>query len=116
MHLADLESAEAAPGVDWSVLAEPQVESVAQAVARAFARDYGLTLEYEDAYQEAVMVAAERPGQVRRILGDAGPGLLHRWLSQRLRDRWLTEAKHRGTHLSYEATRSRAEGAVVERV
>ncbi|OII68256.1 hypothetical protein [Streptomyces sp. CC77] len=110
LHLADLESAEAAPAVDWSVLAEPQVGSVADAVARAFARDYGLTLEYEDARQEAIMVAAERASQVRRILADAGPGLLHRWLSQRLRDRWLTEAKRRTAHLSYEASRDRSDG------
>lgn len=112
LQLADLESAEAAPAVDWSVLAEPQVESVAEAVARSFSRDYGLTLEYEDAYQEAVMVTAERASQVRRILDDAGPGLLHRWLSQRLRDRWLTEAKHRTAHVSYEAARQRPEEAI----
>lgn len=109
LQLADLESAEAVTVVDWSVLAEPHVESVAQAVARAFARDYGLTLEYEDAYQEAVMVAAERASEVRRILAEAGAGLLHRWMSQRLRDRWLTDAKHRSGHVSYEATRQAAE-------
>ncbi|MFF5606247.1 hypothetical protein ACFY65_07620 [Streptomyces cellulosae] len=108
-RLADLESAEAVSAVDWSVLAEPQVESVARAVARSFARDYGLTLEYEDAYQEAVMVAAERATQVRPLLAEGSAGLLHRWLAQRLRDRWLTEAKHRAAHVSYEAVRHRAE-------
>ncbi|MFJ9158660.1 hypothetical protein ACIRPS_17875 [Streptomyces griseoviridis] len=109
LQLADLESAEAPVAVDWSVLAEPHVESVAQAVARAFARDYGLTLEYDDAFQEAVIVAAERSGDVRRILAEAGAGMLHRWLSQRLRDRWLTDAKHRSGHVSYEAARHAAE-------
>ncbi|MEU3045835.1 hypothetical protein ABZ705_04740 [Streptomyces sp. NPDC006984] len=103
LHLADLESAEAPTAVDWSVLAEPRVESVAQAVARSFARDYGLTLEYDDALQEAFLVAAERAPTVRQILAQHGAGLLHRWLSQRLRDRWLTEAKHRTRHTSYEA-------------
>lgn len=109
LQLADLESAEAVKAVDWSVLAEPQVESVTQAVARAFARDYGLTLEYDDAYQEAVIVAAERASDVRRTLVEGGAGLLHRWMSQRLRDRWLTDAKHRSGHISYEAARYAAE-------
>ncbi|MFF4646754.1 hypothetical protein [Streptomyces sp. NPDC001389] len=103
MHLADLESVEAPTAVDWSVLAEPLLDSVAKAVARGFARDYGLTLEYDDALQEAVLVCAERSADVRRILSESGPGLLHRWLSQRLRNRWLTEARHRSTHTSYEA-------------
>ncbi|NEA50479.1 hypothetical protein [Streptomyces sp. SID10815] len=107
--LADLESAEAPTAVDWSVLTEPQVESVAQAVARAFARDYGLTLEYDDALQEAFMVAAERAPTVRQILSQHGAGLLHRWMGQRLRDRWLTDAKHRSAHVSYEAVTHAAE-------
>ncbi|MEU5427587.1 hypothetical protein AB0H73_18560 [Streptomyces olivoreticuli] len=109
LDLADFDAAQAAGTADWSVLSEPHVESVAQAVARGFARDYGTTLEYEDAYQEAVMVAAERAPQVRRILAEAGPGLLHRWVSQRLRDRWLTEAKRRSSHVSHEAARHAAE-------
>ncbi|MFD9477968.1 hypothetical protein [Streptomyces nojiriensis] len=108
LNLTDLESAEAPPAVDWSVLAEPQVDSVAKAVARAFSRDYGLTLEYDDAFQEAVLVCAERSAEVRRILSESGPGLLHRWLSQRLRDRWLTEARHRVGHTSYEAAQQAA--------
>ncbi|MFC9736647.1 hypothetical protein ACFVKC_01860 [Streptomyces noursei] len=109
LQLVDIKESEVTAEADWTILADPQVESVAQAVARGFARDYGLTLEYEDAYQEAVMVIAERAVQVRRILADAGPGLLHRWLTQRLRDRWLTEAKHRAAHVSYEAAQLRAE-------
>ncbi|MEU3709033.1 hypothetical protein [Streptomyces catenulae] len=91
---------------DWSVLSDPQVKSVAEAVARGFARDYGLTLEYEDAYQEAVIIAAERAPYVRQLLAEAGPGLLHRWFSQRLRDRWLTEAKRRSGLVSYEAAQA----------
>jgi len=110
MPLADLDRAEAS-AVDWSVLTEPHVESVAQAVTRSVSRDYGLTLEFDDARQEALLVMAERASQVRRILADAGPGLLHRWLSQRLRDRWLTEARRRVGHTSYEAARLSAEKA-----
>jgi hypothetical protein len=108
-RLLDYEAAQVAGEVDWSILSDPQVESVAQAVARAFARDYGLTLEYEDAYQETVIIAAERAVYVRELLEEGGAGLLHRWLSQRLRDRWLTEAKHRSGHVSYEAARHAAE-------
>ncbi|MGW6745444.1 hypothetical protein ACWGDX_32680 [Streptomyces sp. NPDC055025] len=108
-QLGHVEPAEAVTAVDWSVLAEPQVKSVAQAVARAFARDYGLTLEYEDAFQEAVIVAAERASEVRRILAEASAGMLHRWMSQRLRDRWLTDAKRRTRHISYEAARRTVE-------
>ncbi|MFG2996274.1 hypothetical protein [Streptomyces sp. NPDC048340] len=107
LNLADLDVVEA-PAVDWSVLAEPQVDSVTKAVARGFARDYGLTLEYEDALQEAVLVCAERSTDVRRLLAESGPGLLHRWLPQRLRDRWLTEARHRAAHTSYEAAQQAA--------
>ncbi|MFG3223231.1 hypothetical protein ACGF07_00400 [Kitasatospora sp. NPDC048194] len=113
MNLVELEPAEARAAVDWSVLSEPHVGSVAQAVARSISRDYGLTLEYDDAHQEALLVMAERAGQVRSILADAGPGLLHRWLSQRLRDRWLTVARRRAGHVSYEAARyaaGKAEG------
>ncbi|MGI5530126.1 hypothetical protein ACQEVX_22885 [Streptomyces syringium] len=109
IDLVDISTAPATEAADWSVLQDPRVESVAQAIARAFARDYGLTLEYEDAYQEAIMTAAERAPEVRRILAEAGPGLLHRWLSQRLRDRWLTEARRRAGHLSYEAAQHAAE-------
>ncbi|MFD7738086.1 hypothetical protein [Kitasatospora sp. NPDC059800] len=109
MHLEDLESADRA--VDWSVLSEPQVDSVAQAVARSIARDYGLTLEFDDALQEGRLVMGQRAAQVRQVLSDGGPGLLHRWLAQRLRDRWLTEARRRSGHTSYEAARTSAEAA-----
>ncbi|MEU7643382.1 hypothetical protein [Streptomyces huasconensis] len=111
MELTDIRQPQASAEVDWTVLTDPQVEGVVRAVARGFSRDYGLTLEYDDAYQETVLIAAERAPYVRQLLADAGPGLVHRWLSQRLRDRWLTEAKHRSTHVSYEATRRAAEGS-----
>jgi DNA-directed RNA polymerase specialized sigma24 family protein len=99
ISLADL-PADAETTADWTVLQDPHVENVAQAVARGIARDYGLTLEYEDAYQEALLILALRAPQVRQLVA-AGPGLLHRWLRQRLRDHWLTEAKHRARHVPY---------------
>ncbi|MFI9228956.1 hypothetical protein [Streptomyces rimosus] len=108
MQLLDITEAQSAE-TDWTVLRDPQVESVVQAVARAFARDYGLTLEYEDAYQEGVIITAERASYVRQLLAEGGAGLLHRWLSQRLRDQWLTAAKRRSGHTSFEAAQHAAE-------
>ncbi|MEU7148509.1 hypothetical protein AB0B15_10790 [Streptomyces sp. NPDC045456] len=108
MQLLDINEPQLAEA-DWSVLGDSRVESVVQVVARAFARDYGLTLEYEDAYQEGVIIAAERASYVRQLLAEGGAGLLHRWLSQRLRDRWLTEAKRRSTLASFEAAQHAAE-------
>lgn len=107
--LQDIEHPPQTATADWAVLAEPQVDSVCRAVARGFSRDYGLTLEYEDALQESVIIAAERAAYVRQLVAEGRAGLLHRWLSQRLRDRWLTEAKRRSAHVSYEVARTVAE-------
>ncbi|WP_372407165.1 hypothetical protein [Streptomyces luteireticuli] len=111
LQLSDLGSSLAVEPADWSVLDDPRVESVARAVARSIARDYGTTVEYEDAYQEAVIIAAQRAGYVHGLLAESGAGLLHRWLSQRLRDRWLTEVKRRSGHVSYEAVQRQAEAS-----
>ncbi|MFE9117259.1 hypothetical protein [Streptomyces sp. NPDC007172] len=46
---------------------------------------------------------------MRQLVAEGGAGLLHRWLSQRLRDRWLTEAKRRSAHVSYEVALNVAE-------
>ncbi|MEU7400112.1 hypothetical protein [Streptomyces sp. NPDC044948] len=87
---------------DWAVITEPGVDEVVRAVARSFGRDYGLTLEQEDAYQEAQIILATRWRQARAALAQ-GHGMLHRWLHQRLRDTFLTEATHRAGHTSYDA-------------
>jgi phage shock protein A len=87
---------------DWSILAEKGVEGILQRAARKAADQYGLTLEYEDAYQEAAFIAATRANQARAALAK-GEGLFYRWVGQRLRDKVLTEAKHRTQHTSYEA-------------
>lgn len=54
-------------------------------------------------------MTAERALDVRRILAEAEAGLLHRWLPQRLRGRWLAEAKRRSGHISCEAAQHAAE-------
>ncbi|QWQ42075.1 hypothetical protein KME66_14450 [Streptomyces sp. YPW6] len=93
-------SAEAAY-TDWTVLDEEGVQSVARAVARQFGRDYALTLEEDDAHQEALVILATRARQARQALTQ-GTGVLHRWLHQRLRDQFLTEAGRRTALTSFD--------------
>jgi hypothetical protein len=95
------ESAEEAR-TDWSILEEEGVIGVAEVVAMKAADEYGLTLERDDAYQEALLLLATRSRQARAALA-LGTGALHRWLRQRLRDKHLTEVKHRSGAASYEA-------------
>ncbi|MFE7463132.1 hypothetical protein ACFU6R_03370 [Streptomyces sp. NPDC057499] len=106
INLIDIKATEAetaeAAHADWTLFTEGGVKEIVQTVARSFGRDYGLTLEAEDAYQEAQIILATRHRQARAALAQ-GNGVLHRWLHQRLRDRFLTEAKRRTSHASYEA-------------
>ncbi|MEU6057010.1 hypothetical protein [Streptomyces sp. NPDC047097] len=87
---------------DWSLAAEAGVAAVVRSVARQFGREYAATLDPEDAYQEAQIILATRHRQARAALAQ-GRGVLHRWLHQRLRDRFLTEAGHRARLTSYDA-------------
>ncbi|MGW6600633.1 hypothetical protein [Streptomyces sp. NPDC055036] len=94
---------------DWSVITE-EVEAIAQRVSRKAGEQYGSTLEHEDAYQEALIWCATRPSKARDAL-KKGPGVLYRWLSQRLRDGHLTEAQHRSKAKSWEANQEQLEAA-----
>jgi hypothetical protein len=85
-----------------------EVDGIAQRVARKAGDQYGMTLEYEDAYQEALILLATRPNKARSAY-QAGPGALYRWLSQRLRDEHLTEAKHRSKTKSWEVNQAQLE-------
>jgi hypothetical protein len=87
--------------IDWAVLEIPGVKDVAERAARKLSDQYGLTLEYDDALQEAMVLLAGRPDEVRELAGD-NPGLLHFRLCQRLTHLVETEAKHRGAHVSRE--------------
>jgi hypothetical protein len=87
---------------DWSILNEEGVIGVAEVVALKAGDQYGLTLERDDAYQECLTLLATRHRKAREALA-LGTGALHRWLTQRLRDQVLTEAKYRSQHTSYEA-------------
>ncbi|MEU0739285.1 hypothetical protein [Streptomyces sp. NPDC006134] len=93
---------------DWTVLDEPQVQQVINVVAGKFGMDYGLALEAADARQEATLIVAEKAAEARELLAK-GAGLLHRWLCQQLRNRWLTELRHQSRHLSYEVALNGAE-------
>ncbi|WP_438470823.1 hypothetical protein [Streptomyces asiaticus] len=92
---------------DWSVITE-EVEAIARRAARKAGEQYSGTLEYEDAYQEALIWLATRPTRARSAL-EKGPGALYRWLSQRLRDGHLTEAKHRSKVKSWEVNQAQLE-------
>ncbi|MFE9924238.1 hypothetical protein ACFYQA_22450 [Streptomyces sp. NPDC005774] len=93
---------------DWSILDESDVESVARAVSRQMARDYSHTLEVEDTYQEAVVFLATRPRAARQALA-GGPGMLNRWLVQRIGNKFLTEQKRRSEHKSWEVNQGQLE-------
>lgn len=101
------ETAEQA-AADWSILDDEEVLGIAQRAARKASEEYGLTLEYEDAYQEAQLLLATRPNKARAAL-NVGPGALFRWLGQRLRDDHLTEVKHRSTAKSWEVNQEQLE-------
>jgi hypothetical protein len=86
---------------DWSIVTE-ETDGIAQRAARKAADNYPSVLEYEDAYQDALVLMATRPRQAQTAL-DLGPGALNRWLTQRLRDQHLTKEKHRSRQVSFEA-------------
>ncbi|MFJ3775197.1 hypothetical protein ACIPX0_26225 [Streptomyces sp. NPDC090075] len=92
---------------DWSVVTE-EVDGIALRAARRAADQYAGTLEFEDAYQESLILLATRPSKARAAY-QAGPGALYRWLSQRLRDEHLTEAKHRSKAKSWEVNQAQLE-------
>jgi hypothetical protein len=92
---------------DWSVLDDPEVVKVAELAAYRLAREYEdtATIEYGDAYQEALILLATKARMVRDCLADPslGYGVLHTRLHQMLVKVVRTDAKHRSRQLSYEA-------------
>lgn len=49
---------------DWSFMDEPAVMTALKGAARKAAREFNGVVEYEDAYQDAVLWLAVRPGEV----------------------------------------------------
>ncbi|MEV0437813.1 hypothetical protein AB0I84_00645 [Streptomyces spectabilis] len=91
---------------DWSVITR-ETEGIAGRAARRVADGYGtrLTMEYDDAFQEALLLLATKADMVRGCLADPelGPGVLHHRLVLDLTDQVKTQARHRARHVSYEA-------------
>jgi hypothetical protein len=103
----------ASPAVDWRVLELPEVVALAGRAARRIADGYEdtLTMEYEDARQEALIILATKPAMVSECLSDPnlGLGVLYHRLVLDLVDRVKTEARRRIRHTSYEAACDAAE-------
>ena len=91
LEVADYETAEQA-ATDWSILGESDIIEIADAVAWRFADDYPNLFSYDDALQEVRLILASRAATARSVAAD-GPGLLYRWLTQRMRDAFLTTEK-----------------------
>ncbi|MFJ3974918.1 hypothetical protein [Streptomyces sp. NPDC090021] len=98
---------------DWRFLCLPEVVALAGRAARRIADGYEdtLTMEYEDARQEALIILATKPSMVSECLSDPnlGLGVLYHRLVLDLVDRVKTEARYRVRHTSYEAACDAAE-------
>lgn len=93
-----------APQADWALLEVDGVMEVCENAANKLARNYGSTMEFDDALQEAYLLVAL--GKV--VLPDSEEfgsplGVLHHRLYMRLVDLVKVEAGKRKTHVSYEA-------------
>jgi hypothetical protein len=88
--------------LDWDVLLIPGVIEIAEVAAHKMSEQYGLTFEYDDAFQEATIVLATKHEMTRKLMENGEPGLLHFRLLQDLTDQVKTVAKHRSNHVSRE--------------
>jgi hypothetical protein len=92
---------------DWSVLDDPETVKVAERAAYRLSQDYAstATIEYDDAYQEALITLAQKAHMVRGCLSDPnlGYGVLYTRLHQSLVKVVRTDASRRTKHTSYEA-------------
>lgn len=80
---------------DWSFTENEEVMGVVERAARSIARKYedSRTVEYDDAYQEALSLMA-----THRVLRNYDTlGILYHRLTQRLTHVYETEAKRRST-------------------
>lgn len=89
--------------LDWTVLDEVGILDVCHRAAYRMARQYGLTIELEDAEQEAYLILARNADHVRKQLRDYGLGVVYHELICDLMNSVQTVAKHRAKHSSLEA-------------
>lgn len=88
---------------DWSVLDEEGIIDVCRRASYKMARQYGLTIEQEDAEQEAYLILARNAERVRKQLKDYGLGVVYHELICDLMNSVQTQAKHRAKHTSLDA-------------
>lgn len=97
---------------DWTVLDIGGVLQVARTAAAKIAKLHPGTIEFDDAYQEALILLAQMPSRVRECASEtrgATLGTLCNELHRDLLDTIKYEARHRAKHLSYEQLRQGAE-------
>jgi len=85
-----------------------RVTEVARSAAVRVAAQYRHAAEYDDLYQEALILLAEDTDVVRDYLADLGKGLgmLHHRLWCGLVDSVKTDANRRSRHVSFEQIRA----------
>ena len=70
--------------IDWSVLDDETVKRNCSLGARAVSRECNGAMEYDDLLQEAYILCATNPAQVKTYLADGNGGYLNRWVWLRL--------------------------------
>lgn len=100
------ESAEEAYA-DWALLDVEGVREAAQKAARRVARQY-TRVEYDDLLQEAYIVIATHPRQMRMALEEEGLGRLHHIVWCDLTNLAAKETRRLERNTSYEASRPEA--------
>ena len=77
---------------DWSIIEDPDVQSVAPRVAREIAERPGL--EYDDVLQEAYIILVMKADVAREKLAGGGRAHLYQWLWGELGNALRTEVAH----------------------
>lgn len=82
---------------DWSILEDENAMSVARSAAEKVASDWSQFVEYDDVYQEALIILASKPREVQdNIASEYGYRQLHHWLWCDLVIFAKTQARRRG--------------------
>lgn len=66
---------------DWGILEDENAMSVARSASERVASDWAQFVEYDDVYQEALIILATKPREVQdNIASEYGYHQLHHWL------------------------------------
>lgn len=93
--------------IDWGLTEDPEVQQVARKAATSIAYAYATTIEYDDAYQEALYLIAVMPGAAELVPDQLG-ALYHR-VRLDLMDLVRRETDKRKQHVSWEIVTEGAE-------